>query len=326
MEREIASFKSRISDLRSQISNLKSQISDIKSQARRSRGFTLVEILVVIAIIGLLAALLLPALGAAQLSARRTTVRIEMTQLVAAIDNFKNSIGAGNYPPDGTNPADTVRFMKAAFKNCPASNYPTQLTATFAANSPNFGPNTALVFWLGGAQDTSGQFVGFSANPQNPFDSSPSRLPISFDLGKVGTSQLVANGAMTGGGIGTGFVWNLYQLVPKNGMAQGSSAPYLYFKPVGGVYTTTAIQLNVAGATQTTAPYADSTSGTPPTAYVNPKTYQLLCPGLDGKYGAYANAALTSCPQYPAGTNYDTANGLDDMTNFSNGTVGQDMN
>ena len=69
-----------------------------------------------------------------------------------------------------------------------------------------------------------------------------------------------------------------------------------------------------------TLPYADSTTSV--TSFVNPKSYQLLCPGMDGKYGVYAKNAW---PQYPAGTNYDSTNGQDDMTNFTNGaTVADD--
>ena len=54
--------------------------------------------------------------------------------------------------------------------------------------------------------------------------------------------------------------------------------------------------------------------------YMNPKSYQLLCPGLDGKYGVY-----TLAPSYPAGP-FDPVNGMDDMTNFTQGfTIGDDV-
>ncbi|MGO8926536.1 MAG: type II secretion system protein [Limisphaerales bacterium] len=69
---------------------------------RASRAFTLVELLVVISVIALLAALTFPAIQGVKRSAIRTRARGELTQVETAIERFNQKLGY--YPAD--NPAN----------------------------------------------------------------------------------------------------------------------------------------------------------------------------------------------------------------------------
>lgn len=73
----------------------------------RRRAFTLVEMLVVMAVIATLAAILFPAFSAFKINAAKKKARAEMVKVVMAIESYKAQLG--HYPPDhvvagGVNP------------------------------------------------------------------------------------------------------------------------------------------------------------------------------------------------------------------------------
>lgn len=129
-------------------------------------GFTLVELLVVVAIIGLLAALLIPAVGVMRRKAYEMQVNVEISQIQTALNNFANKYGAP--PPDfsdveaGTpwNQSVAYRFIR---KTWPKINAVELTFVQYLAQNPTGSPDpinyldndTVVWFWLSGLSESS---------------------------------------------------------------------------------------------------------------------------------------------------------------------------
>ena len=324
---------------------------------RRGRrgGFTLVEILVVIVIIGVLASLTVAGAWKALAAAKRAAARTEIGQLEVAITNFKSQYnvpyipsriwldesGAYDYstarPVSATplsNPQldalkiESVSYLQRvfgrhlAFRH--ANNQPIMDFNGDGAGNTNvvLEGHQCLVFFLGGMDGT----LGFSSNPQNPTDRSPA------------SSAAPRKGPF-------------FEFDPSRLIRVSNSVPFASYKDNygGNVYAyfssyTAQNNYNRYGvsdcASLSVEPYYDvgaiDTTKSPavvvPQRYLKPNDYQIICAGPDGKFGPLSARVLelktagepdTSWTVKRASNVWPTGSiGHDDQGNFYDSTLG----
>jgi len=158
------------------------QKTDPPIHSRRS-GFTLVEIMVVVVIIGILASILVPVLGGIIRRTNEAAVKVEIKSLESAIADFNARFGCD--PPDNvylyesssgwaSDPKSRSKIITIwpRFRFDVPRDYLDGVNNN-AVGTPFLSGAECLVFFLGGMPKSDGSggifMTGFSKNPSDPF-------------------------------------------------------------------------------------------------------------------------------------------------------------
>ena len=290
--------------------------TDFPMNARQSRfGFTLVELLIAIAIIGILMSLTVTAVTRAITRGRETASRLEINALSQAIEQY--NLKYGDYPPDGSSEQVLLRHVRKIFPRISAQDLALLTQLTRARGSSNFSAvamdrGEVLVFFLG----------GFSGNPLNPFTGEGGPLkrigndPMNiasyeyngtrdnafydFDTNRLTVARSAAGVMLSTDekllGLGSEPTLGGEDQLPAYLARVGTPTPLVYFdsRTYGNIAATGAPMYNgyLAGSTEYggVRPYMTNSNAGGATyadlKFHNDSTFQIISPGLDGVFGA----------------------------------------
>ena len=319
-------------------------------------GFTLVELLVVIVIIGILVGLAIPAVNMVRRRALTARIGMEIKQLESAVEAYREKYG--DYPPDFSDFSVVERHVRKVWPRIAQNEFNAFVAVAWpnGINQPSIvDPAEALAFWLG----------GFSNDPRQPFfgKGGPFVLPsgasipngvrineernkgvFEFDLPRL---TMEASGTL--GRISTDGDNDVFPVYHPS----GKQAPYVYFDartyyaydPSGPTFLHAFYTHSLFG---TVAPYISSerfkrdpqNSSMLYPEWMGPTSFQIISAGLDDHFGRYQNVNANLKP-FPQGSTQTptprsffgglarefsyTLEDEDNISNFSDGRQFKDL-
>jgi prepilin-type N-terminal cleavage/methylation domain-containing protein len=253
------------------------------------RGFTLVELMVVISIIALLAALVSVAVARSISKAKEARIKLDVDNLAGAIEQYKSEYGS--YPPS------TYALLVAHVRE----KFPRALPQDIATIPTNMTPAEIVWFCI----------RGYTSDPLRPVDFfNPNAKRdefIQFEQGRLVQTRTFAHNTSTMTPLQPTSQRTSPQRVFMYVPQEGKGAPYVYFD-CSRNYAWQAQRFEGVG-TGVARPYRTA-NGT----YANVKKFQIISAGLDGDYGG--DVTKDKEKVYPDGVNY-TEGDKDNLVNFS---------
>ena len=332
-----------------------------RPRVRNRIGFTLIEILVVISIIAILAGMLIPVIGAVRRRGQVTATVLEIQNLKAAIEQYKQKFG--DYPPDGSNAVVFQRHIRIAFPRIAPQEIANLNSLVLDPHNlavTKLDAAEALVFFLGGFSDDprfpfTGKGGPLTGNRSlGLFEFDPARLSIDSTTINIGTasnpilvSQSTDETELHRQSAAARDIFPVY--FPKS-----SDAPFVYFdsrtympRSIYAYYVNNKPQAvppaqyppaewcagnphshPVTFITGIARPYRSDEvrQATAADAYTykwaNSDTFQIIAAGLDNDFGNNLNPPRYK--QYPSGVYYSDGDNSN-ITSFSRGTLEDDI-